>query len=63
MAGAMDDKAAWLLADLTDSDIRRVAVLMFERIDRCVAQVKEEKEAAARRGRPTARIGPMRYGH
>ena len=25
MAGAMDDKAAWLLADLTDAEVRRVA--------------------------------------
>ena len=45
MAGAMDDKAAWLLADLPDGDVRRVAALMFERVDGCVAQVKAEKDA------------------
>ena len=51
MAGAMDDKAAWQLEDLTDAEVRRVAALMFERVDGCVAQVKAEKEARRETGK------------
>lgn len=51
IAAAMDDKAAWLLADLTDAEIRRVAELMFGHVDGCVARVMAERDARRMGGR------------
>ena len=51
MAAAMDDRAAWLLADLTDAELRRVAELMFGHADGCVAQVEAERVSRRMEGR------------
>lgn len=51
MAAAMDDRAAWLLADLTDAELRRVAELMFSHADGCVAQVEAERVSRRMEGR------------
>lgn len=49
MAGVMasallDDKAAALLGDFSDADLRRVMVLLAGHVGDCAAQVKAEKQ-------------------
>ena len=50
MAGVMasallDDKAAALLGDFSDADLRRVMVLLAGHVEACAAQVNAEKQA------------------
>lgn len=46
MASALlDDKAAALLGDFSDADLRRVMVLLAGHVGACAAQVKAEKQA------------------
>lgn len=46
MASALlDDKAAALLGDFSDADLRRVMVLLAGHVEACAAQVNAEKQA------------------
>lgn len=59
MAGVMasallDDKAAALLGDFSDADLRRVMVLLAGHVEQCAAQVKAEKQPKQEAPAPSA---------
>lgn len=55
MASAlMDDKAATLLGDFSDTDLRRVMTLLAGHVEQCAAQVRAEKQAKANAARQQA---------
>ena len=42
----LDDKAAAVLGDFSDADLRRVMVLLAAHVEDCAVQVQKEKQAA-----------------
>lgn len=53
MASALlDDKAAALLGDFSDADLRRVMVLLAGHVEQCAAQVNAEKQARKEAQKP-----------